>query len=304
MKGKLWYTPLLSIALMMSTSAGLADRGGRDDNGHERGGRGGVQMVDVIVTYKAMPGQAETDRARGLGGEIRRAYGHLPMRVIRVPIHALDALARGKGVRFVTPDDPVEAFSPSARRTARLPGPDSSSFVPVDPNLGVAVLDSGIGSHSDIHVRNRVDCLDGATGGGCGVSGPAVFLDSFDTTSYSNSDGAADWSASPWIETGDNGSPSGGDITVEVDDCPDSGDRCIEFDNDAGIGASIERGIDLSGVDSATLVFDYRLDASYAEYVLEVSPDGGYPHPLPADGPVGLRPSLYRQCPGQRRYRQ
>ena len=77
------------------------------------------------------------------------------------------------------------------------------------------------------------------------------------------------------METSDNGSPSGGDITVEYDYCPKSSSRCIEFDADSGLNASIEREADLSGADSATLEFDYRLDEDEAEYKLEISGNGG-----------------------------
>ncbi len=97
--------------------------------------------------------------------------------------------------------------------------------------------------------------------------------DEFNSTSYSNNDGTDIWTSS-WIETGDGGSPSGGDITVEYDWCPESSSRCIEFDGDAGLNASVERQADLNGKAYAVLTFDYRLD-NLAEYVLEVSSNGG-----------------------------
>ena len=78
-------------------------------------------MVDVIVTYREMPGKAEAKRIRGLGGETHRAYGRLPMRAMRIPGHALEHLANGNGVKFITADGTVESFSASARLTANLP---------------------------------------------------------------------------------------------------------------------------------------------------------------------------------------
>ena len=35
----------------------------------EKAQGGGVEKVDVIVTYKQMPDQAEVDRTKGLGGQ-------------------------------------------------------------------------------------------------------------------------------------------------------------------------------------------------------------------------------------------
>jgi serine protease AprX len=106
------------------------------------------------------------------------------------------------------------------------------------------------------------------------TGGTQKVRDELNTTAYGNNDGSVNWSTA-WIETGDNGSPSGGDITVEVDNCPISSSRCIEFDADSGVNDAIQRGADLSSATSATLTFDYRLDDTGAAYVLEVSTNGG-----------------------------
>ncbi len=114
-----------------------------------------------------------------------------------------------------------------------------------------------------------------------GSGGSDTVRDEFNSTSYGNNDRSENWSTD-WIESGDNGSPSSGDITVEVDDCPDDDSRCIEFDGDAGLNAAVEREVDLSAASSATLSFDFHLDGSSAEYVLEVSTDGGASWQSPA----------------------
>ena len=87
-----------------------------------------------------------------------------------------------------------------------------------------------------------------------------TLIDYFDTSSYSNNDGTKNWNTD-WFEMGDDGSPSGWDITVEYDSyCPNSGGRCVEFDADAGLNASLERGFDLEGTSTATLSFDYSIN--------------------------------------------
>jgi len=76
------------------------------------------------------------------------------------------------------------------------------------------------------------------------TSAALTVRDEFNSVSYEHNDGMTNWNTN-WVETGDDGSPSGGDITVEVDDCLDSSSQCVEFDGDADQGATLERGVDL-----------------------------------------------------------
>ncbi len=82
----------------------------------------------------------------------------------------------------------------------------------------------------------------------------ATFRDEFSTESYSRNDGTVNW-ASNWIETGDNGSPSNGDIEIFNNRLQ------LEGDGTGGTatfgGPSIEREADLSSYTTATLTFDY-----------------------------------------------
>jgi subtilisin family serine protease len=100
----------------------------------------------------------------------------------------------------------------------------------------------------------------------------------FNSVAYNNTNGNEAW-ASNWTEIGDDGSASktSGNITVEVDNCPDVASRCVEIDARGGVGDAIQRQINLSNAFSAVLTFDWRVDEVYvaAEYVLEVSSNGG-----------------------------
>jgi hypothetical protein len=108
-------------------------------------------------------------------------------------------------------------------------------------------------------------------------SGPVceTFRDEFSTESYSRNDGTVSW-ASNWIETGDNGSASNGDIEI-------SGNLLqLEGDGTGGSstfgGPSIEREADLSPYTSATLSFDYSESGNWEgnDYIdIWASPDGG-----------------------------
>jgi len=256
-----YFNLIAGIVLAVSTTTGVAGNGKLGKKANAQANR--PEMVDVIVTYKALPDQAEADRAKGLGAHTYRRYGHLPMRAMRIPGHALEALANGDGVKFVSVDAEVEAFSQSARETAKLPVPGSPNFITVDPNLAVAVLDSGVSQHADLAVTNRVDCTVPVAGGNDTVR------DQFSTASYSNNDGSANWSGA-WVEYSDNGLASSGNIRIDG--------ASLHLDNlDGGSKESIQRAADLSAASVATLSLDY---AGYGTggldiVTFEVSSDGG-----------------------------
>jgi serine protease AprX len=103
------------------------------------------------------------------------------------------------------------------------------------------------------------------TGGGFTVR------DEFNVTAYSNNDGAVMW-LGDWIETGDDGSATSGDITIEAESCPNGG-RCLELD--ARSGHAISRAVDLSGAASATFSFAYKWNGGTGGAVAaEASSDG------------------------------
>ncbi|MGO4852554.1 peroxidase family protein [Phaeovulum sp. W22_SRMD_FR3] len=81
-----------------------------------------------------------------------------------------------------------------------------------------------------------------------------TYIETFGTASYSGTDAgspspAFDWTTS-WVESNDNGSPNSGDIRI-------SGGRLNFTGTNAG-NESISRAINLAGVQSATLSFDYQ----------------------------------------------
>ena len=76
--------------------------------------------------------------------------------------------------------------------------------------------------------------------------------DLFGVVSYANNDGTVNW-VGTWTETGDDGTPSGGDIRVQDD--PGSGTRLIL--DLVGPNNSVERTVNLAAATSAMLSFDY-----------------------------------------------
>ena len=115
-------------------------------------------MVDVIVRYRSQPGDFEKSRVRFLGSEVKREFENLPMMALRVPRSRLGWLAFDGDVRFVDPDSPIEATSLAAKKTARLPGAGLEWKTLAMPDVGIAVIDSGVADHWDLNVTERRDC--------------------------------------------------------------------------------------------------------------------------------------------------
>ncbi|MEH7876849.1 peroxidase family protein [Rhizobium laguerreae] len=79
-----------------------------------------------------------------------------------------------------------------------------------------------------------------------------AYRDTFDTASHSNSNGSVNWAATPWVETNDTTTPNvvtGGQVQL------DNGTNELRFVT--GDGAQITRTVNLTGVTTATLSFDY-----------------------------------------------
>lgn len=151
---------ILVLALLVPAFPALA----HGSDGHlskpvaEKARGEGCEKVDVIVTYKVMPDQAELDRVKELGAKVTRSYQRLPMRAMEIPANAIEALGQGQGVKFVTLDGEVFSLSQAGRLTANTP-PIGSTYDNVynGSPFTLAVIDSGVGVHIDIPVIRQVD---------------------------------------------------------------------------------------------------------------------------------------------------
>jgi subtilisin family serine protease len=102
------------------------------------------------------------------------------------------------------------------------------------------------------------------------------FGDTFSTTSYTASAGTETWPAG-WTESGESTSASKDKIRIEShSNCP-TGGSCLRLDANSSSSHSVQRALNLGGVFSAVLSFDYRLTtSSYSGgFAVEVSKDGG-----------------------------
>ena len=147
-----------------------------------------------------------------------------------------------------------------------MPGPDAAA-------INRATCDHVFGDSN----TNKIISLN-TSGGGGGGSPPACegpLLDEFNAQVWSGSDGTLSW-ATDWLEWGEGGTPTGGDIMVMDDQGPYS--ARVRDNGTSSNGAGIRREADLSAYATATLSFDYRRDGpdNANDYVtVDVSDNGG-----------------------------
>jgi hypothetical protein len=101
-------------------------------------------------------------------------------------------------------------------------------------------------------------------------SSTGTFRDEFGTAAYTNTNGTNPWSTN-WVETGDDGSATGGEVQI----VNDGGSNRLRVEN---ASRSVEREANLNGISSATLSFVYRrngLDGATDYVAIEVSANGG-----------------------------
>ncbi|HEC07696.1 MAG TPA: hypothetical protein ENJ12_12635, partial [Thiolapillus brandeum] len=251
--------------------AGGAAGDGRDKMSEKLRARveaGGTEMVDVIVRYKKHSAREKRLLTGDLDIRQKWIFDKLRMRAYRVPANKLEKLAKNKNVEFIAVDAPVKASSLAARQTARVPAYGSYGYVPVNPNLTVAVLDSGVSStHADLHVAGQVNIV--PLQGTCGVS----YRDEFNGNGFDGNDGTAFWNGD-WVEYDVAGrGPGYGNVTVNngelfLDDRPNTGTR-----------PSARRAADLSQVTAAEFSFDFRtgpgVEADEDRVAVDISSNGG-----------------------------
>ncbi len=153
------------------------------------------------------------------------------------------------------------SFAPGASSTTITIPTGSSANIGDDFNvLLTGVISSEVAPaiiHDFFGIATFAETSSGGGGGSC-----VTFRDQFSTESYSRNDGSANWSSS-WVETGDNGSATNGDIEIN------RGSLNLEGDGTGGSatfgGPSIEREADLSSYGTATLSFDYSESGSWED---------------------------------------
>ncbi|MCF6250386.1 MAG: hypothetical protein L3J75_03830 [Methylococcaceae bacterium] len=207
----------------------------------------GSDLVEVIIRYNQMPNAENQNFIEAIGGTIKQKFYNIPIQLVQIPAYKLEQIASFAGIEFLSINSPVQAASKPAHATAKLPNPNSAHYVPVDLGVAIAVLDSGVGQHSDLNVQNRVDCTIPASNAG------ETFRDPFNTDSCSNNNGTSPWSTD-WIENNvtDSG-PIDGQVVIY------NGEMSLWDYPNTETEPSLAREVNLSAVSTATFSFDYRV---------------------------------------------
>ena len=102
------------------------------------------------------------------------------------------------------------------------------------------------------------------------------YLDLFKTLAYDGTDGTLDWSASPWVEVGDDGTATGGAIAVETHvDNPVANTPALRV-RSGNTGDYVYREANLSGAITATLTYEFHNDLNGpASVEVQISGNGG-----------------------------
>jgi serine protease AprX len=108
-------------------------------------------MVTVIVQYRQMPTDSSL-RTMQLGGAAIKSKLHTIRGVtMRVPVSMLANLAKDPNVAYITPDRPVSLTGNEDYTTAVEEDVAAAQFALDGTGVGVAIIDSGVADHGDLH---------------------------------------------------------------------------------------------------------------------------------------------------------
>jgi serine protease AprX len=116
---------------------------------------GANRMVTVIVQYRRMPTDSSI-RTMQLGGAAIKSKLHTIRAVtMRVPVSMLANLAKDPNVAYITPDRPVSMTAANEDYTTAVEADVAAAqFAQDGTGVGVAIIDSGVADHGDLHDAN------------------------------------------------------------------------------------------------------------------------------------------------------
>jgi serine protease AprX len=115
---------------------------------------GANDMVTVIVQHRLMPTSAHLRDMQGRGATIRSQFRTIRAVTMRVPASMLAELANDPNVSYITPDrtQKMTANPVTEQFVTAVQADIAASQYGLDgTGIGVAVIDSGISDHADLH---------------------------------------------------------------------------------------------------------------------------------------------------------
>jgi serine protease AprX len=117
---------------------------------HQRAEANG--MVTVIVQYRQMPASSHLRDMRNGGATIKSQLHTIRAVTMRVPVSMLAVLAKNPNVAYITPDRPVSLTASNEDYTTAVEADVAAAqFAEDGTGVGVAVIDSGVADHADLH---------------------------------------------------------------------------------------------------------------------------------------------------------
>ena len=108
------------------------------------------QTIQVIVQFKQRPTQDHIKKMSKLGGRHLQQLNLVKGGVFNIPLSALATLAEDSDVAYVSPNRSVKGASSDAFEET-VGGDVAHSYGFQGAGVGVAVIDSGISDHPDLH---------------------------------------------------------------------------------------------------------------------------------------------------------
>src|SRR5258708_18983071 len=113
---------------------------------------GSNNMVTVIVQYRQMPTELHLKSMQDGGATIKSRLHTIRAVTMRVPASMLAVLASNPNVAYVTPDRPVSLTASNEDYTTAVEADVAASqFAQAGTGVGVAIIDSGVADHADLH---------------------------------------------------------------------------------------------------------------------------------------------------------
>ena len=109
-------------------------------------------MVTVIVQFRQMPNSAALAGMQTRGAALRNRLHAIRAVTMRIPVSMLAELESNPNVAYVTPDRPVSLTAANEDYTTAVEADLAAAQYAQDgTGVGVAVIDSGISDHPDLH---------------------------------------------------------------------------------------------------------------------------------------------------------
>ncbi|RXJ01641.1 peptidase S8 [Anaerobacillus alkaliphilus] len=137
---------ILVFTMVFSTASVSANNG----NGKGNGNGNGVEKLDYLIGFHE---KADSDVVTIAGGEVHHEYEYMPVLHVTLPKKAAEALAKNPNIAYIEEDAPVEATAQTTPwGVSHIRATTVHSWGNYGSGVRVAVLDTGIASHTDLRI--------------------------------------------------------------------------------------------------------------------------------------------------------